>query len=73
MDKLYPAFARPAAVAADGQVIAHGQAGMALRDWFAGQALAALAGNDWIKQPDVIAHRCYLIADAMLKERKEAT
>jgi hypothetical protein len=44
--------------------------GMSLRDWFAGQALAGvLPIQDNIKRPDQIAADCYIIADAMIKER----
>jgi hypothetical protein len=50
----------------------HWQNGMALRDWFAGQALPTVAAYD--SNPDVfeaewIASRAYSIADAMLAER----
>jgi hypothetical protein len=41
--------------------------GMTLRDWFAGQALAARAGD--LSEPSAIATRVYAIADAMLKAR----
>ena len=50
-------------------------AGMTLRDWFAGQALAGLAANctdaglsTWL--PDSIAARAYQHADALLAARK---
>ena len=53
--------------------------GMTLRDWFAGQALPATAGenygNDWgkagIDHARIAAGRAYTIADAMLEERKK--
>ena len=50
-----------------------GHAGMTLRDYFAGQALAS---SDWAAWEDrhgkeaLIAHRCYEIADVMLAKRK---
>lgn len=44
--------------------------GMSLRDYFAGQALAALADLDET-EPGVIAGFCYQVADAMLKARAE--
>jgi hypothetical protein len=39
-----------------------------LRDWFAGQALAALAEAKL--SPDKIAEKAYKLADAMLAARK---
>lgn len=51
--------------------------GMTLRDWFAGQALAALASTSLGKglEPEVIAkviaEGCYMTADAMLAERSK--
>ena len=48
--------------------------GMSLRDWFAGQALVALAGfESWAdpsSRPDSTARMAYTIADAMLKARE---
>jgi uncharacterized protein YodC (DUF2158 family) len=51
--------------------------GMTLRDWFAGQALKG-AYASWMAEcrdantsPEGMANECYLIADAMLKARKE--
>lgn len=47
--------------------------GMSLRDWFAGQALAAMtAAPDYSKGPcnAAMAERAYVIADAMLKARQ---
>lgn len=55
------------------------QHGMTLRDWFAGQALAAIAGE---KTPGSVsaedfaegaARASYLIADAMLAERAKSS
>lgn len=43
--------------------------GMSLRDWFAGQHLAA---NQWNGHPaSLIAKWCYQMADAMLEARKK--
>ena len=46
--------------------------GMTLRDWFAGQALAA---HTWSWNDDMIAletaRRCYRIADAMMHDRDD--
>ena len=47
------------------------QPGMSLRDYFAGQALAAIATNPRIGSKD-LAGGAYLIADAMLAERARA-
>ena len=44
-----------------------GNEGMTLRDYFAGQALLRIASFDI---PGGISKRCYMIADAMLKERE---
>lgn len=48
-------------------------AGMTLRDWFAGQALAGLAGNShdecYRAPPDKHAEWAYQEAEAMLAER----
>ena len=57
------------------------QEGMSLRDWFAGQALAGMGASDlehsciWqrfsdeVPAPDGISELCYMMADAMLKEK----
>lgn len=44
--------------------------GMSLRDWFAGQALSALAGMYGTFDPDVISDWAYHLADEMLKRRE---
>lgn len=44
--------------------------GMSLREWFAGQALAALADTDGA-EPGVIAGWCVQLADAMLAACRE--
>lgn len=45
--------------------------GMTLRDWFAGQALA-MAAPAYVNLPEsaeILARRCFAVADAMLAER----
>lgn len=44
--------------------------GMALRDWFAGQALTAATMYE-TKIPEELANDAYRIADAMLAEREK--
>ena len=53
-----------------GMVYAHD--GMALRDWFAGQALAGLVERTPIEKLNalLLSKNAYKIADAMLKERE---
>ena len=49
-------------------------AGMTLRDYFAAKAMQGLlsrAGTDKINVHDVLAHRTYQIADAMLEARNK--
>ena len=49
-----------------------GNEGMTLRDWFAGQALAASPITDC--SPDYLeqrANRCWRYADAMIQEREK--
>jgi hypothetical protein len=62
---------------------AHGEAvvryaetpGMSLRDWFAGQALQNLfrynKSRQLISEPEDVALRAYMFADAMLAQRNE--
>ena len=45
--------------------------GMDLRDWFAGQVLQGLLASDVIYTMDSFAIRSYLLADLMMKQRKE--
>jgi hypothetical protein len=45
--------------------------GMELRDWFAGQALQGLLASEVIDTMDSFATRSYLLADLMMKQRKE--
>lgn len=51
-----------------GPDFAPGYAGMTLRDWFAGQALAGLAYMNTEHMPGIVK-RAYQLADAMLAER----
>jgi len=64
-----PAFPVPSYVNADGETHHSSVQGMTLRDWFAGQALAGLAGAGF-GSPAGNADFAYLLADAMLKSRK---
>jgi hypothetical protein len=62
----------------------HGNPGMSLRDWFAGQVLIGFLAGSWqdpiqadsreALEEDIkgIARSCYLVADAMLAVREEA-
>jgi hypothetical protein len=65
-----PAFPVPDIPLANGQV-QYGANGMTLRDWFAGQALAALPHLGY--GPDAsngeLVYRAYSIADCMLSVR----
>jgi hypothetical protein len=45
--------------------------GMELRDWFAGQALQGLLASEVIDTMDTFTVRSYLLADLMMKQRKE--
>lgn len=51
-----------------------GDIGMTLRDWFAGQAMAALLTNANNPQitPDRFATAAYMAADALLAEREKS-
>lgn len=46
-----------------------GYSGMSLRDWFAGQALAAVQSPDLRGEASFTAEAVYAIADAMLAAR----
>jgi len=75
-----PAFPRPLST---GIIIREGveqhidcfpQAGMSLRDWFAGQALAGIQANphfDLVHGEEYTAERAYAYADAMLSAREK--
>jgi len=45
--------------------------GMDLRDYFAGQALQGLLASDVRDSVNIFTERSYLIADLMMKQRKE--
>lgn len=45
--------------------------GMTLRDYMAGQALISMSAQYNEFDSNDLARRCYLIADAMIKERKK--
>lgn len=45
--------------------------GMSLRDWFAGQALAAIFSFDQTETPGEVAKLAYQHADAMLAARQK--
>ena len=69
-----PAFPTAPAYAADGRTLSYGVAGMALRDWFAGQALTGLMANphaniEWMEKHAVTS--AYNAADAMLARREQ--
>lgn len=46
-------------------------AGMYLRDYFAGQALQGLLASDVMDSMNIFIERSYVIADLMMKQRKE--
>ena len=72
-----PAFPRPPVqVAEDGSLYStykHGQSGMSLRDWLAGQALAGMlsyrAGSVMGLPKSAVAQDAWDMADVMLAER----
>lgn len=67
-----PAFARPKSVNQMGTTVEEGAAGMTLRDWFAGQALAGMVqggAQDGFTASDVVM-AAYQFADAMLAARE---
>ena len=46
-------------------------AGMDLRDWYAGQALTGLLASDVRDSMNIFIERSFVIADLMMKQRKE--
>lgn len=66
-----PAFPRPASPGA--MIASESQRGMTLRDYFAGQALAALLVSDSDSETSYrdTVKNAYYIADAMLEERNK--
>ena len=72
-----PAFPRSATMHPRGGMAVSPQAGMTLRDWFAGQALAGLVQYTELEGMvgplvdfEVSAADAYRLADAMLRERE---
>jgi hypothetical protein len=65
-----PAFPVPNYVARDGHTHESRPAGMSLRDYFAGQALAGNMARSLYETASVARHS-YELADAMLKAREE--
>ena len=59
-----------ATIAAQGVTIRHTFAAMELRDWFAGQALAAMPLGVTDSTSFAIANDAYALADAMLAHRE---
>jgi hypothetical protein len=50
-------------------------AGMSLRDWFAGQAMVGILANDSDPSPEQVPHivaSAYILADAMLSQREKS-
>jgi|WetSurSiteA1Bulk_404760.scaffolds.fasta_scaffold125267_2 hypothetical protein len=52
--------------------ISYAQAGMSLRDWFAGQAIVSMCRDDADWDSALVARCAYVLADAMLAERAKA-
>jgi len=66
-----PAFPRPESRGTSGAITLHGQNGMTLRDYFAGQVLVgALADPTCQPSPIELAKIAYRGADAMLAARE---
>lgn len=53
------------------EYIAHDQGGMSLRDWYAGMALQGLLAHASGEDPHKAPSLAYVLADAMLEERKK--
>lgn len=66
------AFPRTPATASQESWIEHdtAQDGMTLRDYFAAASIRTIEARIGQYSPEVIAHRCYELADAMLKARE---
>jgi hypothetical protein len=50
-------------------------AGMSLRDWFAGLAMVGILANDSDPSPEQVPHivaSAYILADAMLSQREKS-
>jgi hypothetical protein len=72
IDDVTPAFPANSIILPSGD-IHWGEAGMSLRDYFAGQALIGLLSNPTNDplNPDEYASDAYKIANAMMKMRKQ--
>lgn len=72
MDDGGPAFPAHVTVGPDDTLYTSGdvEAGMSLRDWFAGQALAGLVTRGPYVDGKAVSARAYEVADAMLEARK---
>jgi hypothetical protein len=71
-----PAFPCESYILKNGKQVTEAAQGMALRDYFAGQALAGMFADYFRSlnhEPYVVAHDAYVFADAMLAARKEAS
>lgn len=69
-----PAFPKPLDPYPNAQGMESGSHGMSLRDWFAGQALAAMSADlkrnqEYGSAMEELAGKAFAIADAMLKVR----
>ena len=67
-----PAFPHKRQIRCNGEVIdSEMEPGMTLRDYFAGQALAAMPAEILTEEPDsVVAKASYKLADAMIAARE---
>lgn len=63
-----PAFPVPLAITPDGDWVHSSYPGMSLREWFAGQALAAIANTHPFA--DKCSEHAYKIADAMIAAKR---
>ena len=75
-----PAFPQQEGFDEEGAPQGYRQAGMSLRDWLAGQAAVGYLNSGPLSLSEhergmtfgeLVAHRSYLLADAMLKERSK--
>jgi len=64
-----PAFPQPDMID-DGELIARGDTGMTLRDYFAAKAIIAYHADGEFSSPEDVANWCYRLADAMLEARQ---
>ena len=64
-----PAFPQPSVWMPNLEQLHYGEAGMSIRDYFAGQWLVSNT-FEFAANPIKVAERCYDMADAMLKVRQ---